>query len=357
MDISIIIPTFNEAENIPILINRLQEVLLRMDYEVIVVDDNSPDGTAAVVKDLAKGAKNISCIERVGRKGLSSAVIEGIRSSKGEFLVIMDADLQHDERIIPEMFNVCSRDTLDLVVGSRYAAGGDVGQFGKFRSRISSMATALSSKVIGVKIKDPLSGFFIVRKSFVLPLLEKLSGKGFKILLDIVLTAEKAPKIEEVPFVFGVRNAGKSKLSPVVALEFLILLIEKKFLIPLPLDFVSYMLVGLFGVLVHLAVLSLSLWVFALEFGPAQFFATLSAIASNFFLNNRYTFFQKSIVGRKMIRALFHFYFLCLIGLMINLAISSNIYAYGWPWYLAGFVGTLISAFWNYMSSKLVVWR
>lgn len=355
--LSIVIPTFNEAGNISVLINRLKELLSALDLEIIVVDDNSPDGTSAIVKDLANKDCNIRCIERFGKRGLSSAVIEGIKESEGDYVVIMDADLQHDERIIPEMLQICRENNLDLVVGSRYQDGGGIGQFSKLRSKISSFATLLAGKTTRLNVKDPLSGFFLVKKSFLLPFLNRLSGKGFKILLDILLTSDTPPKISEVPFIFGKRNSGKSKLNPVVALEYLVLLTEKRYLVSLPLDFVSYMLVGLFGVFIHIFMLCLMHWGLNFAFALSQSVATLCAIGSNFFFNNKFTFFQNSREGTSVFTALFFFYILCLLGLFINLSISTNLFSHGFPWYVSGAIGMLISAVWNYMSSKLVVWR
>ncbi len=357
INLSVVVPTYNEAENISSLIEGLQEVLCSLRYEIIIVDDNSPDGTANIVQELASKFKGITCIKRIDKRGLSSAVIEGIGKARGEYIVVMDADLQHDHRIIPQMLRRCQKEELDLVVGSRYIEGGELGQFGRVRSFISGFATTVANSVVGLKLKDPLSGFFLLRKSYIVPNVDKLSGKGFKILLDIILSSTKPPKVVEIPFVFGVRTGGKSKLSPLVAMEFFILLFEKRFKIRLPLDLVSYMLVGLSGVIVHLVLLSILISIVHLAFPTAQFFAALGAIASNFFLNNKFTFFQTARYGRRMFRALLHFYVLCLVGLMINLMISSNLYAAGFPWPLAGFIGTIISAFWNYLSAKLIVWR
>jgi dolichol-phosphate mannosyltransferase len=355
MRLSIVVPTYNESENIIILIEKLTNVLSNVAFEIIVVDDDSPDGTALLVSKLNRS--NIQIIVRQGKRGLSSAVIEGIERAKGEYVLVMDADLQHDEGIVPEMLALLEGKNLDIVVGSRYAHGGGVGEFSKLRSKVSEIATSLANKFIGLTINDPLSGFFIVKRSYVLPILDSLSGKGFKILLDIILSSSGKPKIGEVPYIFKTRLAGKSKLNSVIVLEYLVLLLEKRFSFSVPLDFVSYMLVGLFGVLVHLAVLYGALLIFGFNFISAQLVATLAAMASNFLLNNKYTFFQSTHDGKAFLKAALRFYLLCSLGLLINLSISTNLFSYGIPWYLAGFLGTIISATWNYMSSKLVVWR
>lgn len=355
MKLSIVVPTYNESENILILIEKLTEVQTGVASEIIVVDDNSPDGTALLVERLNQS--NVRTIIRQGKRGLSSAVIEGIEQAKGEYVLVMDADLQHDEGIILQMLALLENQNLDIVVGSRYIDGGGVGEFSKLRSKVSKLATSLANKFIGLEIQDPLSGFFIVKRSYVLPILDSLSGKGFKILLDIILSSKSAPKIGEVPYVFKTRLAGKSKLNSVIVLEYLVLLLEKRFSFSVPLDFVSYMLVGLFGVFVHLAVLYGALLIFGFNFISAQLLATLAAMANNFLLNNKYTFFQSSHDGKFILIAAIKFYLLCSIGLLINLSISTNLFSYGIPWYVAGFMGTIISAIWNYMSSKLVVWR
>src|SRR5256885_6223717 len=186
--LSVIVPTFNERDNVATLFRRLEAALAGVNWEVIFVDDNSPDGTWDVVRALARQDPRVRCIRRIGRRGLSGACIEGILASSAPYAAVIDADLQHDERQLPKMLALLQGGEADLVVGSRYIAGGSAESFNKQRAGISALATEVAKRVLRVKIADPMSGFFMIRRDRFEQLAPELSTQGFKILLDIVAT-------------------------------------------------------------------------------------------------------------------------------------------------------------------------
>src|SRR6201987_671613 len=219
--LSVVVPTFNERDNVPKLYRKLEATLGGVAWEVVFVDDNSPDGTWEVVRDLAQQDGRFRLIRRIGRRGLSGACIEGILASSAPYAAVMDADLQHDETQLPKMLSVLQQGDADLVVGSRYIEGGSADSFDWHRAGASVLATEVAKRVLGIRIADPMSGFFMVRRDRFEELAPKLSTQGFKILLDIVATAHGELKTVEGPFSFGARLHGESKLDSMVALDFL----------------------------------------------------------------------------------------------------------------------------------------
>src|SRR3954468_18696201 len=204
--LSVVVPTFNERDNVVALFRKLETALAGIAWEVIYVDDNSPDGTWEVVRALALQDSRVRCIRRIGRRGLSGACIEGILASSAPCAAVIDADLQHDETQLPKMLALLQGGQAELVIGSRYIAGGSADSFDKQRAGRTALATEVAKRVLGVKIADPMSGFFMIRRDRFEQLAPQLSTHGFKILLDIVATAKGRLRTIEVPFSFGSRQ-------------------------------------------------------------------------------------------------------------------------------------------------------
>src|SRR6185437_5960510 len=251
--LSVVVPTFNERENVTALFQRLETTLAAVAWEVIFVDDNSPDGTWNVVRDLARRDSRVRCIRRVGRRGLSGACIEGILASSAPFAAVIDADLQHDETRLPNMLALLRGGEFDLVIGSRYIEGGSADSFDRQRAGAIAFATGLARRVLRVKIADPMSGFFMIRRDRFEQLAPQLSTQGFKILLDIVATAGGHLRIKEIPYNFAARLHGESKLDSIVALDFLGLVLAKLTHDAVSLRFLLFATVGSIGILVHFA--------------------------------------------------------------------------------------------------------
>ena len=356
-ELSIIVPTFNEALNVAELIRRLELALAGLQWEIIFVDDESPDGTAEVVRDLGEGNASVRCIERVGRRGLSSACIEGILSSSATYVAVMDADLQHDEKILPQLLDAVQSGGADLAVGSRYVDGGGLGDWNDQRKKMSLVAVNVARAITGVEIADIMSGFFLARRETILPALKNASGIGFKILLDIALSAEQPLKIVEVPYQFRTRFAGESKLDYQVVWQYLLLLADKKIGHFVPVRFLSFAAVGAAGLLVHMVALTLGFKLFGLSFIGAQIIATLVAMTSNFFMNNVLTYADKKLRGTALIRGWITFCFACGLGALANVGIADYLFVQDVYWVGSAVVGVLVGAVWNYAVTAVYTWN
>ena len=357
LQLAVIVPTFNERDNVTTLFRRLEAALAGVSWEVIFVDDNSPDGTWDVVRAMAREDSRVRCIRRIGRRGLSGACIEGILASSAPYAAVIDADLQHDETQLPKMLALLQGGEADLVVGSRYIAGGSAESFNKQRAGISALATEVAKRVLRVKVADPMSGFFMIRRDRFEQLAPQLSTQGFKILLDIVATARGDLRVKEIPYRFGSRLHGESKLDSTVALDFLGLVLAKLTGDVVSLRFLLFAMVGSTGLLVHLAALFVALEVFGLPFPEAQACGALVAMTSNFILNNFLTYRDQRLKGFAILRGLLLFYLVCSVGLFANVGVAFSVYDQEPIWWLAGAAGALMGVVWNYAMSGLFVWR
>lgn len=356
LELSVIVPTYNERDNVPELFSRLIRALEGVAFEMIVVDDNSPDGTAAVAKSLSQADPRVRCLRRVGRRGLAGACIEGMLASAAPVVAVIDADLQHDETILPAMLAAIRADH-DLVVGSRNIAGGSMDEgLSRFRRQVSNLGRKLTDFVLKAPLSDPMSGFFMIRRDLIEEIAPRLSTDGFKILADIVASLPNAPRVTEIAYTFRERLHGQSKLDARVALDFLGFVANKISAGIIPIRFVTFALVGATGLLVHLAALWSGLG-FGLTFGKAQALATLVAMTSNFVINNAVTYRDARLRGTRFLVGLLLFYGVCSLGAVANVGVASWLYDGESEWWFAGVAGALLSAVWNYAASSAVVWR
>jgi dolichol-phosphate mannosyltransferase len=357
LQLSVVVPTFNERDNVTKLFHKLEATLASIAWEVIFVDDNSPDGTWDVVRGLARQDGRVRCIRRIGRRGLSGACIEGILASSAPYAAVMDADLQHDETQLPEMLALLQGGQAELVVGSRYVEGGSADSFNRRRAGASALATEVAKRVLRVSIADPMSGFFMIRRDRFEQLAPQLSTQGFKILLDIVATARGGLRTVEVPYSFGARLHGESKLDSTVALDFLGLVLAKLTHDVVSLRFLLFAMVGGTGLLVHLGTLYVALRLFEAPFGEAQAVGAFVAMTSNFVLNNFLTYRDQRLRGFAILYGLLAFYLVCSVGLFANVGVAFSVYNQAPIWWLAGAAGALMGVVWNYAMSGLFVWR
>jgi dolichol-phosphate mannosyltransferase len=357
-DLTIVVPCYNERPNVAPLIARLHATLHGIDWEVVYVDDNSPDGTAGEIRRIAQTDPRIRCIRRIGRRGLASAVIEGALSSSAHYVAVMDGDLQHDETRLPEMLSDLQSGQFDLAVGSRHVAGGnDAGLSGRWRHFLSNSGIRLAQMFLPIRLSDPMSGFFMLPRPLFEELASNLTGQGFKILLDLALSAPAPLRVVEVPFVFHERVAGESKLDALVLTQFAGLLLDKVFGGLLPLRFISFALVGALGVLVNLAVLSAALKLSHVGFAAAQAVGTIVAMMFNFLLNNEITYRDQRLRGPRLWRGLLIFMVVCGVGAIANIGIAKTLYDSHTNWTIAGAIGAVIGVVWNYAVSATLVWR
>ncbi len=355
LELTIVVPSFNERDNVEPLIERLGAALGDIAWEVIYVDDDSPDGTAATIRAIAQRDRRVRCVHRIGRRGLSTAVIEGIQASSAPYIAVIDADLQHDERVLPRMLDLVKNDGLDIVVGSRYIEGGGVGDWDKGRVAMSGIATRLARLVVSAELSEQMSGFFLNALPAYDLSLRLLSGQGFKNLLDLFASAPTPYRFAELPYTFRQRIHGESKLDTLVAWEYLMLLLDKLVGRWVPVRFVLFGAVGGTGVAVFLVTLDIALG-FA-SFTVAQAIATVVAMTSNFALNNVFTYRDKRLRGWRFFTGLATFYAVCAIGAVANVGIAATAFAHNYSWWLAGLAGVAVGVVWNYAVSSVFTWR
>ncbi|HPE31622.1 MAG TPA: glycosyltransferase family 2 protein [Parvularculaceae bacterium] len=356
-ELSVIIPTFNESENVDPLIEKLSAALSGIHWEAIFVDDDSPDGTARLIRERALQDSRIRVIHRIGRKGLSSAVIEGMLAASAPYLAVIDGDLQHDEGLLPQMLQTAKQEGCDLVIGSRYVQGGGVGDWAEGRRAASRFATRISRFVLPADISDPMSGFFLISRPAFDESARKLSGVGFKILFDIVSAAPRKLAIRELPYEFRQRQAGESKLDASVLLEFAMMMLDRKFGRFVPARFILFSAIGGLGLFVHLTALWMGLNLFDFPFMGAQAFATFVAMTSNYALNNAITFRFQRRTGWRFLTGLLSFYAVCSVGAVANVGIAQVIYSNAAAWWVSGVAGALVGSVWNYAVSSIYTWR
>lgn len=358
VEVAVVVPTYNEADNILVLADKLHGVLDGLyRWEMIVVDDNSRDGTAAVADAAAQRGDTLRCVRRIGRRGLASAVIEGCLATSAPMIVVMDADLQHDEGIVPAMLARLSGPSCDLVVGTRYADGGSVGDWDRVRRTGSSVATRMARLATPTPLSDPMSGFFAIRRDVFLELAPALSGTGFKILLDIAASAPRPLRVAELPYTFRLRTAGESKLNAAVVFDYVGMIVEKRSRGWIPARFVMFGFVGSLGIAVHMLVLFLLNRVDGLGFNRSQLGALLVAMTFNFVLNNRVTYGDRRLRGAGAMTGLLRFYLVCGVGALSNIGVGGFAFQHGSGWFASGLAGAFVAAVFNFAMSSRYVWN
>lgn len=356
-ELTIVVPAYNERDNVQPLIEAVEAVLGTVAWEMIFVDDDSTDGTSHIVREVARTNPRIRCVQRLNRRGLSSACIEGILASSSPYVCIMDADMQHDEKILPDMLAAVKSDNLDLIIGSRYTNSGSTGTLSSNRVLISRLATLVGGLVSVSRVKDPMSGYFMFRRDYFERIMRDLSGKGFKLLLDMLASTRGELRYREIPYTMRSRTHGTSKLDATVAWDFFALVVDKLLGRLLPARFFLFAMVGLVGVLVHFV----SLWTLhrfiGVNFLVAQIAATYIAMSGNFILNNMYTFRDVRLRGKDFFSGLISFYIYCSFGALINVVLSGHLYQIVFPWWLAGILGAVAGSVWNYAITAILTWK
>jgi dolichol-phosphate mannosyltransferase len=356
IELCVIVPTLNERGNVDELLTRLMRVLRGINWEIVFVDDDSDDGTADELRKVALRDRRIRCLQRLGRRGLASACVEGMLATPAPFLAVMDADLQHDEACLPRMLEILRQNRADLVIGSRYVSGGSTGSWDVKRARMSRRATALAQLVFKQEVADPMSGFFMMRRSVLESTVRRLSTIGFKILLDTIASSPHRLRIAEVPFTFRERFAGDSKLDSTALWEFGMLIADKLVGRYVPVRFLSFIAVGSAGVLVHIAILSFAMQATQGQFRAAQSIATIGAMIFNFWLNNLLTYRDRRLRGWGWVRGLATFMLACSIGALANVGVASYLFENQTQWLTAALAGVLVGAVWNYAITQLYTW-
>lgn len=351
MALSLVVCTLNEAAAIGPLISEVSGAFEGVDYELIVVDDGSTDGTPDVVRHC--GDARVRLVERSGVRGLASAAIAGWDVARGDLLALMDGDGQHDPALLPALVEALEGSGADLAIGARDLRAAQA--LSPLRVRLSLAGVWLADLALGAPITDPLSGYFVMRRSFYERGRPRLSGVGFKILVDLIASARPRPKVVERPTALRPRLGGESKLDVRVIADLAALLVEKRLGGLIPARFILFTGVGLSGVVVNVAALGLLLQ--ALPFAPAQALAIFLAMGWNFLINNLLTFRDRRLAGLGMLRGFAAFVAACAVGAAINLAVSTLLYRTGWRWAPAGAIGALLAGVFNFWAVRRVTWR
>jgi dolichol-phosphate mannosyltransferase len=355
-EVSIIVPVFNEHDNIAALVDRVRECMNGYAWEIIYVDDDSPDRSAELARQLGTADSRVRCIQRIGRRGLSSACVEGMLASSAPFMAVIDGDLQHDEGLLPQMLEELKKGEVDMVVGSRYAAGGGTGDWGLGRVRLSRFGMRLSRALVPDTLTDPLSGFFMLRRSVFDTAVRRLSTIGTKILTDLFASSPQPLRFKELPYTFRLRQAGDSKLDSLTAWAYAMLLLDKLVGHVIPVRFVAFCLVGAFGVAVHFLILTVLFQFWQADFTLGQAIATVCTMTVNFAVNNVLTYRDKRLRGARWLRGWLSFNLACSIGGLMNVGLATYLNELTGSRYMAALAGILIGAVWNYAVTKRLTW-
>jgi len=369
LQLAVILPTYNERKNIAPMVERLDAALKGLAWEAIFVDDNSPDGTAEEARRIGRDDPRVRVIERIGRRGLASAAIEGMCATAAPVVAVMDADHQHDPALLPGMYEAVSGGDYDVAYASRFAEGASTEAWGRpDRVKASGLANRIARRVTGVQLSDPMSGFFMLRAETLRADAHRLSGVGFKILLDILATVDAPLRVKEFPMNFAARAEGESKLDRTVVFEFLIGLYDKWLGRIIPTRFALFGTIGGLGVIVHMAVLASVLgafgqkvlyhnWSDQIEFIIAQTSAAVVAMTFNFMLNNELTYADNRLRGfMPLLRGWLKFAATCSVGLLANVGAAAALMRMGFHAYPAAIIGIVVGSVWNFALSSKFVW-
>ncbi len=357
--ITVIVPTFNEVENIENFVINIRKVLSPYEFQILFVDDNSTDGTIEKINKFKSISDDVDLIVRIGRRGLSGACIEGIHAANSTYIAVIDCDLQHDEKLLVKMLdNFKENNDLDLIIGSRYVDKGESKNgFSFIRDFGSKIAVKITKKILKINVNDPMSGFFMAKKSSIQSSLQKLQPNGFKILVDILATCKGNLIIKELGYEFKKRQLGQSKMSFTVVLELIGLLVSHFTYGLISMRFFLFGFVGSSGIFVQLFSTYFFLKIISFSFFYSQLFSILIAMTSNYFLNNLITFKDHSLIGKSFLHGLFSFYIICSIGAFANIAIAEKLFNSSGIWYLASFSGAMVGALWNFIFSSIFTWK
>ncbi len=359
--ISIIIPTFNEVKNISSLINGVVNYLNNIKYEIIVVDDDSPDGTASEVNKLMKKNQNIHLISRVGRSGLSSAIKEGLIFGKGEYLVVLDGDGQHEANCVLNLINKIKETNSDIVIASRFLDSSLIQGLSDQRSlgsKVANTAARISLSSNYHHLTDYLSGCFCIKRKNLELLIRKIEINGFKFLYELLALSKGKLIVREIPLIFRERNHGKSKLDLAIVWDFLISILHNISYRILPRRAISFGIVGISGVFVQLLITVLLTNLFLLDFKSALPFSVVCAATSNFMINNQLTFRSSRLRNLALLKGLLKFLLVASLPVIANVGIATAFYQYiSSDTLIAQLAGIAIVYAWNYLASSLFVWN
>jgi dolichol-phosphate mannosyltransferase len=359
--VSIVLPTYNERGNIESLLAQLLPLQERFDLELLVVDDDSTDGTAELVRHLAREQPRLRLIRRIGRSGLASAIKEGLLDATGDLAVVMDSDGQHEPASVLQAITTLQREELDLVIGSRFHPEAQIHGLSGRRETGSSWANASARFSLPARyrdLSDYMSGFFALRLDPLLPLIRAVDVNGFKFLYELLAVSRGRLRVAEVPLQFQARNYGSSKLDLAIFWDFLISILHSLSLRLLPRRAISFALVGASGVVVQLLATQLLMALAGLPFGQALPVAVVAAASSNYLINNALTFRFQRLTGLALVKGLLKFLLVASLPVLANVGLASAFYSFvARDTFWAQLAGILVVFVWNYAASSRFVWN
>jgi dolichol-phosphate mannosyltransferase len=374
--LSVVTPTFDEAENLPLLVERLHTALGDLPHEIVVADDNSPDRTWEVAEKLAADDPTVRVLRRFHDHGLSAAVLDGMASARGEYLAVIDADLQHDETILPAMLDLLRRGQADVVVGSRESDGGGYGEWSTRRRAVSWVAAAIAKTLLRVPTKDPMSGYFVITREAYESTASEINPKGFKILLEFIGRNHDL-RVAEVGYTFANRRHGETKLNRSVIRSYLLAVAELRLGRQVDPVFLLYVMVGVFGLVVN----SLLFTFFealgfpridtglneALDPVYSSFVASVAITTLLLFaINNEFTFWEQRYRGVKVVPAFVVYAAMTFVGTLVHIAVFSWLQEVGFLFSVIGddaarvvhnLVGAVVALVVNWYLNTTYLWR
>jgi dolichol-phosphate mannosyltransferase len=359
--VSIVLPTYNERGNIEPLLAQLLQLRFHVDLELLVVDDDSSDGTAELVRQLARREPRLRLIRRIGRSGLASAIKEGLLDATGDLALVMDSDGQHEPASVLQAITTLQEQELDLVIGSRFHADAQIHGLSGPRERGSTWANASARMSLPGRyreLSDYMSGFFALRLEPLLPLIRAVDVNGFKFLYELLAVSRGRLRVGEVPLQFQARSYGSSKLDLAIFWDFLISILHSLSLRLLPRRAISFALVGASGVVVQLLVTQLLMVLAGLDFGAALPVAVVAAASSNYLINNALTFRFQRLKGLALLQGLLKFLLVASLPVLANVGLASAFYSFvARDTFWAQLAGILVVFVWNYAASSRFVWN
>ena len=359
--LSVVLPTYNERENILPLLNQLLALKQPYQLELVVVDDNSNDGTAELVREFAHHEPRVRLIRRLGRSGLASAIKEGLLAATGDLAAVMDSDGQHEPAAIIEAVDKLRQNQLDLVAGSRFLNGAVIKGLSQHRTGGSSVANRCARFSLPSSyshLTDYMSGCLVLNLESCLPNVYQVDVNGFKFLYELLAVSKGRLRVEEVPLMFQPRNNGNSKLDIAVLWDFLISLLHSISFRLLPRRAISFALVGSSGVMVQLISTEILMSLGQLQFEEALPAAVVTAATSNYLINNALTFRAQRLSGLNLLRGLLKFLLVASLPVLANVGLATTFYKFVAPNTLgAQMAGILVVFVWNYAASSRFVWN
>ena len=359
--VSIVLPTYNERGNIEALLRQLLSLQERFDLELLVVDDDSTDGTGELVRQLARERPQLRLIRRIGRSGLASAIKEGLLDATGDVAVVMDSDGQHEPASVLQAITTLQSEGLDLVIGSRFHPEAQIHGLSERRETGSNWANASARFSLPGRyrdLSDYMSGFFALKLDPLLPLIRAVDVNGFKFLYELLAVSRGRLRVAEVPLQFQARSYGSSKLDLAIFWDFLISILHSLSLRLLPRRAISFALVGASGVAVQLLTTQLLMALAGLAFGQALPVAVIAAASSNYLINNALTFRFQRLIGLALVKGLLKFLLVASLPVLANVGLASAYYSFvARDTFWAQLAGILVVFVWNYAASSRFVWN